>query len=443
MPEQRLFNWVDLPDHARPFGGQIVIDNLRANGCDVGDFNGNIDRILLISLYWCEDIYKLIVFRIRNKIKNVPIIAGGNYASSSPNAVLPFVSGVYLGDADNWDGADMSNIVTENKRAKLSICEIGQIKLTMEAKAVAKDSFDIIELSRGCKYKCLYCQYSWMKPYRENDREYIIKNIQDKNTSNRLRLTCADLFQYNGFDEILEQARMNKIQIVNQDGALNSIKYLNETNIEKTQRFGIDGMSERLRKLVNKNITNDFLIESILKYNILGVGRILAYNIFGYPTENKGDFEDWIKLLNRLIMEIKPPMTIVISWNAFIPMPLTPLQWTATSYRKDIRDFRIMQDVRERAKKRGINILDMPQSTGGLLITQRALAIRGSKKTANLIYNVALNKKISEQQIMKEFHQKEGYDLHTEYPADIDLPWDKFIDYDKNKLLKIYQSKIK
>lgn len=28
---QKCFNWLDLPDHARPFGGQVVIDSLATN----------------------------------------------------------------------------------------------------------------------------------------------------------------------------------------------------------------------------------------------------------------------------------------------------------------------------------------------------------------------------------------------------------------------------
>lgn len=439
---QKCFNWLDLPDHARPFGGQIVIDSLIKNGHIVKDYDGSDKKNILVSLYWCEDIYDLIRFRARNGIKDgSQIIAGGNYAGTSPNAVLPFVGGCFAGDGDNWDGISLENIATSGKTIKLKNDSFECKKIKMETKSVGKNEADIMEISRGCKHKCLFCQYSWLKPYKEHSFGDIQKELESK-TTKRIRMTCADLFQHSEYNKILDETRRRGIYIANQDAALNSIKHLTKENIEKSQRFGIDGMSERLRLMVNKNITNDFLIECLVKYRSLGVGRCLGYNIFGYPTESKGDFEDWIKTLNRVIDNIEPPFTFVISWNAFMPMPLTPLQWSATSYKKDIRDLKVMNDVRERAKKKGINILDMPQTTGGTIICKRALAIRGSEKSAKLIYNVAL-KNMDDKQICKAFKELEGYDLNAEYDTDKELPWDKYIDYNKEQLKKIYMSKVK
>ena len=44
---------------------------------------------------------------------------------------------------------------------------------------------------------------------------------------------------------------------------------------------------------------------------------------------------------------------------------------------------------------------------------------------------------MNESQILKEFERVEGYHLHGALPHDKELPWDRFVEYDKAILLKM------
>lgn len=52
-----------------------------------------------MSLFWMEDLYELIRWRVRNGIgKNYKLIIGGNHAMCYPNSVIAFVDAAFCGD---------------------------------------------------------------------------------------------------------------------------------------------------------------------------------------------------------------------------------------------------------------------------------------------------------------------------------------------------------
>jgi hypothetical protein len=289
----------------------------------------------------------------------------------------------------------------------------------MEAKAVAKESFPIMELSRGCKYKCHYCQYAWMKPYREQDADWIIAQVRGM-AGGRVRMSSADIPQHRRATEIASACKAAGVTVANQDGALLTVAR-DDGRLGKMQRFGIDGMSERLRKMVHKPIKSDWLVERMADYARRGVTRCLAYNLFGLPTETPDDFTEWDATVRRIVEAVGKGFTWVTSWNAFLPMPMTPLANSPSSWRNDQRDLRRMAETREWAKARGVNVFDMPERTGDKKITERMLAVRATEKTAHIVATVALRSSWSETAVLHEFRRCEGYDLHGDAQGRLDF----------------------
>lgn len=148
-----------------------------------------------------------------------------------------------------------------------------------------------------------------------------------------------------------------------------------------------------------------------------GVTRCLAYNLFGLPTETGEDFAEWDATLRRIVGAVGKGFTWVNSWNAFLPMPMTPLGNGPSSWRNDRRDHARMADTRKWAKKCGCNVFDMPERTSDRIITQRMLAIRATSKTAHVMATVAMRPSWDEWQVLREFRRIEGYDLHGDIPS--------------------------
>ena len=65
-------------------------------------------------------------------------------------------------------------------------------------------------------------------------------------------------------------------------------------DLNKLRTTAIDGLSERLRFMVNKKITNEMLVDFIQKLALCEKPhRVKFYNIIGYPTETEADYQDF------------------------------------------------------------------------------------------------------------------------------------------------------
>ena len=431
-----------LPGMVMPFGLQLVKNSLNDNGISVGDFSEDYSPgDILMSLYWVEDLYEWIRWRKRNNIgSEYSVIVGGNHVTGYPNTIAPFADHIYIGDGDNWDGT----IDNQYPRPPAYCGTLRKECINMELKSVSTDRVaPIIEMGRGCLKKCLFCQYTWMKPYREQDGDFVLDELQDRKKIG-VRLVSVDCLQHSRHNEFVEIMRKNNIRNLGQDNSIETLRKAitdgHEPMNTKTYRFGIDGQSARLRALMNKNITHENLVDLIDRLCKLGASRILAYNIYGLPTETEDDCAEYIRFL-RDIADLPYKFTFITHWSAFLPCSLTPLQWEASSWRRDCRRKDELMGTVKYGKERGKNIIHMPYKTNDDRITYRLLAMRGSKKTKNLIYSVALNKKIRESQILAEFKKQEGYGLHERYNDSDVLPWDDYVLYDKTNLLKIKKKK--
>ena len=421
--EPRSYRFIDLPNHVRPFGAQIVVDNLRAAGHTVTDGGTPAaGETLLFSLYWAEDLYNIVEY-LTHLPQPFKTIIGGNHVTGSPRSIVSHVSKCWLGDCDDWNGSESVPWLWDGADVPPTPAvseQIPEIIQRREVKYVGKVTAPIIELNRGCKIKCPYCQYAWMKPYREQSGGYLRRLLRDMGKAEkRLRLSSADIPQHSAIDTILEAAAANDVRLLNQDGALVTQRraLAKGMHLEKTQRFGIDGMSERIRKGPGKRLKTAVLLDIIREYVDAGVTRAWAYNIFGFPGEQREDFLEWDDTLRQIVDIVPQGFTWVNGWNAFLPMPMTPLAGCPSSYGRDSRDFIQMRRTRDWAGKRGVTVLDMPERTSLGRITRRMLAVRGTEATAHIVKAVALRKRITDHQIQREFRRVMGFDLHGKLPA--------------------------
>ncbi|MEO6393393.1 MAG: radical SAM protein, partial [Pyrinomonadaceae bacterium] len=102
--------------------------------------------------------------------------------------------------------------------------------------------------------------------------------------------------------------------------------------------------SDRLRKVINKNLTNDEIVDICGAVFDRGMLTIKLYIMVGLPTENDEDLAEILVLVER----IKDRMLvagkkfgrvgkIIPSINGFVPKPNTPLQWDAILEEKELK----------------------------------------------------------------------------------------------------------
>lgn len=179
------------------------------------------------------------------------------------------------------------------------------------------DGFVRLFGSRGCRYRCLFCQTGWEAPYRVNPDMGGVCRLAQRLTREGRQVAIVT---NDGAEEHIRLAGRQEFISVRVDN-LKRIMPLSRA-VTKSVRLGVEGVSERLRKAVGKPVGNEDLLR--LSFDLLGAGvGVRWFFIPGLPGETAGDYDE----LRYLVSNLKrlPKGAVMMNFHAFIPQPATPL----------------------------------------------------------------------------------------------------------------------
>lgn len=416
------------------YGLEIVSRRLRTFGYEIRPLDYNSTNTVLVSLYWPDQLFDFIKWRFAGVMKNKRVLVGGNYPTTSPAAILPFCDGIFLGDGEGWNGSQESEyiITKETTKPVQRYVEKNIVPFNYEDVQFSRRSF--VEISRGCKNKCLFCQYGWLKSYREadfTDINEVIKRVKTKS----VRVFAADRFQHSKYSKIRAVldtlGKCDTGSDVSIRFLLKHPEYLKFTNKVRT---GIEGMSERLRRMVLKNFTDDDLCAFSKLVSDSGIKCLDYYMIYGLPTENDSDVDAFYSFIEKLDGVMPEKYTIAIHWNAFTPSAQTPFQWEAPA----IGDHSRMKAFFESRPNKKICVYHKPKLANDWTLIRRMLAIRADTHNAKLCFNFAMKEsefKKRPETLLNMFQKESGCDLVGAWPKEKPFPWDKYCVYEKDKML--------
>ncbi len=205
----------------------------------------------------------------------------------------------------------------------------------------------MLEVFRGCIRGCRFCQAGMIyRPYREKSPDVLNADALEatKNTGySEISLTSLSISDYTHLRELIDNllpwTNENKINL-----SLPSMRIDNfyEELLEKVSSVRKSGLTfapeagtQRLRDVINKNITEEEIISAVSKAFDGGRNSLKLYFMNGLPTETDEDICGIASLGQNIVDTYYSKkrfgggrgVSVTVSVSCFVPKPFTPFQW--------------------------------------------------------------------------------------------------------------------
>ncbi len=204
----------------------------------------------------------------------------------------------------------------------------------------------MLELFRGCIRGCRFCQAGYCyRPVRAKTSETLVRQgieacidsgyqemtLTSLSSSDYRPLTCL-------LDGLLDYCEPRNINIslpsLRADGFSMGIMQRLQKARKSSMTFAPEAGTQRLRDAINKNVTEEDLLQSCRTVFQGGCSAVKLYFMLGLPTETDEDVEGIAALADKVFQSWRTytpnrskGVRITISTSFFVPKPFTPFQW--------------------------------------------------------------------------------------------------------------------
>ena len=332
-----------------------------------------------------------IPLRAADRGEGTPLVIGGGPCAYNPEPVAPFFDAILIGEGEDAV-IDIASVQREAKRADLPRGAVlerlaaipgvyvphlyrlgagGRLHAEPPApasvtKRVVTDLgayrspscpvvpyMDVVhdrltvEVLRGCTRGCRFCQAGMVyRPVRERTADDVVRDVMTGLACTgyeEVSLTSLSTTDHSQLEEILRRLT-GRLEATGVTVSLPSLR-VDAFGVEMARlvsagrksglTFAPEAGTQRLRDVVNKNVSEDDLLDTVTRAFTAGWRRLKLYFMIGLPTETDEDVRGIGQLVARVLQAAREAVPasdrgsvrVAVSVSTFVPKPHTPFQW--------------------------------------------------------------------------------------------------------------------
>ncbi len=257
---------------------------------------------------------------------------------------------------------------------------------TVVTEKAAWENIYMVEVVRSCPEMCRFCLASYLTlPFRTANLESSLLPAIEKGlqVTDRLGLLGASVTQHPEFETLLDYLSQPKYQQVRLSIASVRTNTVTEklaktlaTRDTRSITIAIESGSETVRKIVNKKLSNEEIIQAAVNAKVGGLSNLKFYGMAGVPGESQDDVAATVDLLTQ-VKKAAPGLRLTLGCSTFVPKSHTPFQWFGVNRQAEKR----LQFLQKHLRSQGIDF--RPESYNWSVI--QTLISRGDRRLTPLL----------------------------------------------------------
>ncbi len=308
-----------------------------------------------------------------------------------------------------------SGVIRKQTVADISSSVIRPVIITPEAEF--SDMY-LLETMRGCVWSCRFCVAGHIyKPARRKGFDALKAEIaQALQGAGKVGLIGPSLSDYPHVEEALAIAGVD-FSITSLRASPRTGRIVGLMQGHKSVSIAPEAGTERLRRVINKKITEEDILETSKMILTGGIETLRLYFMVGLPTETRDDITGIVDLVKK-IRELSRRGFLTLSLSTFVPKPFTPFQWHPMESIREVKE-RLKIIRKGLGQVKGVRVFhDVPKYA-----YLQGLLARGDRRVSTVVEELAYGSVTTGTPSIPD------RDFYTFRPRGHDeiLPWD-FID---------------